>query len=207
MPATTVLLQADDKMPAPKVESRDSAPTNKSDPGITSYSFSVLPQADDNIPATKPNSQSSPEEWLFYQVAPGNITCFESCSNFLSVITDHAGRSDMSSSDPTLATYNSVKYSDNFQQFKFLIDSLLSYQNSSIYDNFDKWSKSIVHFDFSSGFSKWMKFLSILWNLDSTQNQLIASGGVLRSSALKLYTLIYYPSSFRGSVRIHRIRV
>ena len=196
MPATTVLLQADDKMPAPKVESRDSAPTNKSDPGIAnSYLMSekaintqsdadVLPainvitsiegspqvnsedginthsdvgtksainvqssieensediqQADDNIPATKPNSQSSPEEWLFYQVAPGNITYFENCSNFLPVITDHAGRSDMSSSDPTLATYNSVKDSDNFQQFKFLFDSLLSYQSFNIYDNFDK---------------------------------------------------------------------
>ena len=51
------------------------------------------------------NSQSSPDELPFSQVAPGNIAHFESYSHSLPVITDHASRSDISSSDPTLATY------------------------------------------------------------------------------------------------------
>ena len=102
---------------------------NKQDQRLTVSEWGTIivdtTQAQDNNNLA--NSKSSPDEFSFSQVAPGNITYFENSSNFLPVITDHADRSNMSSSDPTLATYNSVKFSDNIQQFKFLIDSLLNY--------------------------------------------------------------------------------
>ena len=84
------------------------------------------------------------------------------------------------------------------------------------FGNFDKWRKFRAYFNFSAGIRKWMRFLSVLWNykyLVNTQQNLtqpqiwaLVSGGALVNSYLELSMLFCYPYSFRGSVRIRRIR-
>ena len=88
-------------------------------------------------------------------------------------------------------------------------------ENFSIYGNFDKWPKFRAYFNFSSGISKWMRFLSRLWNFKyvvaqlSNSNSILNLGisfrgstGVQQPEAL---SMIYYPCSFRGSVRKQNI--
>ena len=86
-------------------------------------------------------------------------------------------------------------------------------ENFSIYDNFDKWSKFRAHFNFSSGISKWMRCLSKLWNFkylvaqlsnsNSISNLGISFRGSTGEQLPEAPSMLYYPFSFRESVRKH----
>ena len=126
----------------------------------------------------------------------------------------------MSSSDPIFTTYDSVILSDNSQRCKFLIDLLLNCKNVSIYNEFDKWRKFRACFNFSSGISKWIKFVSILWGLDYLADDSSASSRLATSNSNSKSTtsfrgsigkhppealnMFYYTSSFRESVRKYK---
>ena len=141
-----------------------------------------------------------------------------------------AGSYDVLFSDPVLATIYYVNISDRFWQGKLgTYDSValgsisrayvgtmlfgicmtqkrnLQFQLHLFCENFK------VHFNFSSGISKWMRFLSRLWNFkylvarlsnsNSISNLGISFRGSTGEQLPEAISMIYYPFSFRGSVR------